>query len=253
LVLTEPIFLYRLKMNQADTNPVLHLVLLPGLDGTGNLFSPFLKQFSDQSCATVIPYPLDHYIPFEHLADYIISLLPKNKPIIILGESYSGPVALSLASRKDIDIQAVILVATFAKYPPSFLKTISKWLPLSLFLQLPIPDFVIRRFCFGSATNKTLSLMLRNAVKANTPNVLAKRARDGASIDVTKLLNEIKIPCLYIAATDDKMVPNKAIDILKRNLSNLEVVTIEGSHFILQVQPEGCYKVINKFLCSIND
>jgi len=95
--------------------------------------------------------------------------------------------------------------------------------------------------------------MLRNTVKANTPNVLAKRARDGVSIDVTALLNDINIPCLYIAATDDKMVPHKAINILKRNLSNLEIVTIEGSHFILQVQPEGCYKAINKFLCSIDE
>jgi len=240
-------------MNQATTKPELHLVLLPGLDGTGNLFSPFLEQFSDQSCATVIPYPLERYIPFEHLADYIIPLLPKDKPLVILGESYSGPVALSLASRKDIDIQAVILVATFAKYPPSFLKTISKWLPLSLFLRLPIPDFVIRHFCFGSATNKTLSLMLRNAVKTNRPSILAKRARDGASIDVTELLSEIKIPCLYIAATDDRMVPNTAINLLKGKLSNFEIATIEGSHFILQVQPEACYKAINKFLCSIDD
>ena len=78
-------------------------------------------------------------------------------------------------------------------------------------------------------------------------------ARDGAVIDVTALLNDIKIPCLYIAATDDRMVPNTAINLLKRKLSNFEIATIEGSHFILQVQPEGCYKVINKFLCSIDD
>lgn len=240
-------------MNKTDTNPELHLVLLPGLDGTGNLFSPFLNQFPDKSRITVISYPLDHYIPFEQLAHYIIPLLPKDKPLAILGESYSGPVALNLSSQKNIDIQAIILVATFAKYPPSFLKAISKWLPLSLFLRLPIPGFVIRRFCFGNATTKTLSLMLRNSVKANKPSVLAKRARDGASIDVANLLNEIKIPCLYIAATDDKMVPAKAIDILKTNLSNLEVVKIEGSHFILQVQPEACYKVIKQFLCRIND
>jgi len=231
----------------------LHLVLLPGLDGTGNLFNPLLEQFAEQSFITVIPYPLDYFIPFEKLTDYIIPLLPKNKPLVILAESYSGPVALSLTSLQDINIRAIILVATFAKYPTSFLKNISNWLPLSLIIRLPIPNFIIRYFCFGNATNRSLSQMLRNAVKANKPNVLAKRARDGASNDVTDLLSNIKIPCLYLAATDDKMVPKKAIDVLKMNISDLEIVMIEGSHFILQIQPEACYKTINNFLTRVSD
>ena len=236
----------------SQTNTELHLVLLPGLDGTGDLFKPFLEQFPEQSCVSVIPYPLDQYIPFEQLADYITPLLPKDKSLAILGESYSGPIAISLASRNDIDIQAIILVATFAKYPASFLRIVSKGLPLSLLFRLPIPDFIIRLFCFGSAENKTLNLMLRDSVKANRPSILAKRARNGMNIDVTILLSKIKIPCLYLAATNDKLVPNAAVDVLKKHLLNLDVVTIEGSHFILQVQPESCYEVIHNFILNNN-
>lgn len=238
-------------MLSTDTDPNLHLVLLPGLDGTGNLFTPFLNQFPDTSHVTVIPYPLEKHIPFAQLIDYLIPLLPKDTPLVILGESYSGPVALSLAARDTIDIRGVILVATFAQYPRSWLKSIAKWLPLSLLFRLPIPDFVIRNYCFGSATNKTLSRMLRNSVKANKSNVLAKRAHDGASINVTELLTALKVPCLYIAASNDKMVPATAINILKRELKNLMVVTLEGSHFILQVQPEACFKTVNKFISNI--
>ncbi len=151
-------------------------MLLPGLDGTGKLFEPFIKQFPDPSSVTVISYPMDRYIPFEQLVDYIVPLLPTDRPLAILGESYSGPAALSLAARNDIDIRKVILVATFAKYPASFLKTISKLLPLSLLFRLPIPNFVIRYYCFGNATDKTLYAMLRGSVAANKPKVLAKRA-----------------------------------------------------------------------------
>lgn len=224
------------------------MVLLPGMDGTGKLFAPFLKQFSDPEHVTVVIYPLDKHIPFEQLADYIIPLLPTDKPLVILGESYSGPVALTLAAGDELDICGIILVASFAKYPASFLKSISKWLPLSLLLRLPIPDFAIRYYCFGSKTNKTLSTLLRDSIHANTPNVMALRIHDGASVDVTTVLDAINVPCLYIAASDDNLVPSSVISHLKIHLPDLEVVTIQGSHFILQAQPAACVDVINDFL-----
>jgi pimeloyl-ACP methyl ester carboxylesterase len=235
-------------MTQRKNDSALHLVLLPGLDGTGKLFAPFIKQFPDPTRMTVISYPMDKYIPFTQLVDYIIHLLPTDRPLALLGESYSGPVALSLASKADLDIRKVILVATFAKFPASFLKTVSKFLPLSLLFRLPIPDFAIRYYCFGSTTNKILGSLLRDSIKANKPEVLAKRVHDVSSVDVTGLLAGIKVPCLYIAASDDKLVPGNAINHLRRHLPDLSVVTIQGSHFILQVQPNTCFNVVNNFL-----
>ena len=126
-------------MNRTNVDSDYHLVLLPGLDGSGKLFDPFIKQFPQASRITVIPYPTDRHIPFNQLGDYLAPLLPNDKPLAILGESYSGPVALSLAARGDINIQKLILVASFAKYPASFLKSLSKYLPLSLLFRLPMP------------------------------------------------------------------------------------------------------------------
>lgn len=235
-------------MDRGEISSELHLILLPGLDGTGKLFDPFIKQFPDPTRVTVISYPMDKYILFAQLVDYIVPLLPADRPLAILGESYSGPVALSLAARNDIDIRKVILVATFAKYPASFLKTISRLLPLSLLSRLPIPDFVMKHYCFGNATDKTLYTMLRDSVTANKPKVLARRAHDGTSVDVTSSLAGIKVPCLYIAASDDKLVPAAAIDHLRRHLPDLSVATIQGAHFILQVQPRACFEAVNNFL-----
>lgn len=235
-------------MNREKINSAPHLVLLPGLDGTGKLFEPFIKQFPNSSRITVIPYPVEQHIPFKQLDDYIIPFLPTEEPLAILGESFSGPVALRLATRNDIDVQNVILVATFAKYPESFLKTVSKWLPLSLLLRLPIPDFVIRRYCFGSASNKGLIALLRDSIKENMPNILAMRAHDGSNVDVTELLSKVTAPCLYIAPSNDMLVPSCAINYLKIHLPDMDVVTIQGAHFILQVQPKACYEVVNRFL-----
>ena len=226
------------------------MVLFPGLDGTGKLFGPFIRQFPHTAHVTVIPYPKDRHIPFKQFGDYIVPLLPKGKPLVILGESYSGPVVLSLAARSDINVVKVILVATFARYPASFLKSLSKWLPLSLLLRLPIPEFIIRHYCFGDATTKALSTLLRESVSENKPDVLAMRAREGSLVDVSDLLADIKVPCLYIAASNDKLVPAKAVTHLQSHLFDLKVVTLKGTHFILQTQPKVCFEVVSDFICK---
>jgi len=237
-------------MKRSEVNSDIHLVLLPGLDGTGKLFDPFVKQFPDPTRITVIPYPMKKHISFDMLGDYIVSLLPLDTPLVILGESYSGPVALRLATRDDINIKALILVATFAKYPESLLKTVSRLLPLSFLFRLPIPDFIIHHYCFGNTDNTVLAALLRESVRDNEPNVLARRAREGAQVDVTESLSKITIPCMYIAPGDDKLVPGSAVKYLKAHLPNMDVVTIQGAHFILQLQPKACYDSVNRFLLS---
>lgn len=95
----------------------LHLVLLPGLDGTGKLFKPFIEQMESTDEITVVSYSTQVHKPFEALVDYVISLLPVNRPLVILGESFSGPVAIRIAARSHLNIQGLVLAATFAKYP----------------------------------------------------------------------------------------------------------------------------------------
>lgn len=218
------------------------------MDGTGKLFQPFVEEFHSPDDVTVISYPIDRFLPYEKLVDYVISLLPRDKPLIILGESYSGPVALSLAAKDNLNIHGLILVATFAKYPIFILKILSKVLPLSLLFRLPIPDFIIRRYCFAEGTTKSLNDMLRDSIKANKPNILAKRAYEGATIDVTGLLSKINVPCLSISASNDKIVSKNAAEYLNAYIHDVKSVTITGSHFILQTQPKACFEIVQQWL-----
>ncbi len=55
-----------------------HLVLLPGLDGSGILFKPILDYcfpFEKSERVSVITYPTDRHIAYSDLADYIIPLI----------------------------------------------------------------------------------------------------------------------------------------------------------------------------------
>jgi pimeloyl-ACP methyl ester carboxylesterase len=226
----------------------IKLVLLPGLDGTGDLFNPFITQFPDPGNIITITYPTDRFIPFEALPDYIISRLPNDQPLILLGESYSGPVAALLASKNKLDVRGVIFVATFAHFPKSFLKTISQVIPLSWFLRLPIPNFMIRLVCFGRWNTPTLARMLRKSIKANQPKILAQRARSGTNLDVRDALLNIDVPCLYLLASQDKLVADNAVTDFKTHVRDLTIHKVEGPHFILQTQPTVCFRLVADFI-----
>lgn len=224
----------------------VHLVLLPGLDGTGRLFKPFIEQFPSAENITVVSYPADRYIPYAQLQDYILSVIPKDKPLVVLGESYSGPAAIQLASQSGLDIRGIVLVATFARFPDSWLKSISWIMPLSLLIRLPIPEFLIRHYCLGDDTNPELVCMLRQVLRDNQPAVLARRARDVVSVDVIADLEKLTIPCLYIKASNDQLVPGAASVEIQSYLNNVNIFEIDGPHCILQTQPRQCFEIIKR-------
>ena len=66
------------------------LVLLPGLDGTGKLFTPLINCLPDHLRPIVVSYPPDIPYGYEDLLPIVHSSLPKDKDYIILGESFSG-------------------------------------------------------------------------------------------------------------------------------------------------------------------
>lgn len=222
------------------------------MDGTGKLFNAFIDVFNNPDDVSVISYPMDRYLPYGELVDYVVSQLPKDKPLIIVGESYSGPVALHLATKKELTICGLILVATFAHYPISIFKIAAKLLPLSLLFRLPVPNFIIRHYCFADASNTSLNAMLRVSIKMNQPNVLAKRVHEATNVDVTHLLADIKVPCLVITASDDRLVPKRATEYIKKHLPDVQSASIPGPHFILQTQPMVCFEVIQKWVERMN-
>ena len=230
----------------------VELVLMPGLDGSGKMFRPFLEKLPVEFGVTVIAYPGDRHIPFEQVSDYVCAQLPKNKPVILVGESYSGPVAVALSQREELDVRGIVLVATFARFPATLLKRLSRLLPLSLLFRLPMPGIFIKHYCFGKWTTPGLLDLVRESVGENKPSVIAKRARSGASIDVRDMLAKIEVPCLYIRASEDRLVPASAMNDFVKNIPQLEQAEIHGPHCLMQARPSQCLSAIQYFINNIS-
>jgi len=225
-----------------------HLVLLPGLDGSGLLFEAFVESCFGPDQYTIISYPTDFHIPYRELAEYVISYLPKDKSILLLGESYSGPVAIQLALKPELNIVSLILVATFCYYPKSLLKVISFCLPYKYLLQLPIPDFLLRFMCFDKNVDAKLISVLRKCLTITPVGIMSQRMADGIRIDVRQQLKNLTIPCTYIKAKHDKLVSGQAALEIKKMNSAVKIIEVDGPHFILQTRVKDCCTIIKKLL-----
>jgi len=55
------------------------LVLLPGMDGTGNLFDPFISAFGSDFKTIIIRYPLSQPLNYCELEVIVREALPTNE------------------------------------------------------------------------------------------------------------------------------------------------------------------------------
>jgi len=77
---------------------MLALVLLPGMDGTGQLFEPFVAALGEEFSVQVVRYPATEPLGYAELASLVRAALPTDRPFVLLGESFSGPIAISVAA-----------------------------------------------------------------------------------------------------------------------------------------------------------
>ncbi len=91
------------------------LRILPGLDGTTRMLDGFVAQahaagFDD---AAAIGYPHDRVLDADGLEAFAREQLPGDRPFVLLGESFSGPIALRIAADPPPMLRALVLSTTF--------------------------------------------------------------------------------------------------------------------------------------------
>uniref|UniRef100_UPI004056EDDA alpha/beta fold hydrolase n=1 Tax=Candidatus Electronema sp. TaxID=2698783 RepID=UPI004056EDDA len=223
------------------------IVLLPGMDGTGSLFEPLLRQLSCNRPVKTVSYPPDKQLGYEELTRFVLSQLPSNQPFAVLGESFSGPVAISVAT--EAKPVALILVCSFAVNPWPVLACL-RWLlkrspPLSLFL--PLLNFAL----MGTYATSDMRRRLAHALRVVNPAVFLHRAVAVLGSDVRHRLAAVQCPLLYLQATEDSVIPPECAREVSLIQPTTVVAAIKGPHFLLQTQPAASAQVIENFLCRV--
>src|SRR4051794_32003699 len=97
------------------------LVLLPGMDGGDRLFGP-LRACAPAGTETVaVGYPPGPANGYEDLLPLVRAQLPTDRPYVLLGWSFSGPLALLAAAERPPRLRGVVLAASFVKTPVPWL------------------------------------------------------------------------------------------------------------------------------------
>ena len=225
------------------------LILLPGLDGTGLIFEPLLTHLPAEISAQVVRYPVDRIMSFQEHVNFARKQLPKKKPFVLLAESFSGPVGLQLLAEPPSNLIGVVFVATFAHHPSPFLLDAGRFLPQRLLLKLFSTTLFSRFFCLGGASKDAVNIF-QEALESVKLKVLSQRL---------KILSELppppdttfSKPCLYLQASNDRLVPARAVTPLQKHLPQLYVEKIAGPHIILLAQPETGARLISDFIATL--
>ena len=115
-------------------------VLLPGMDGTGDLLTSFAARLAAHRPVDIIAYPAGQPLGYAALQTYIESRLPAGR-FVVIGESFSGPLAIAVAATNE-RTAGLILASRFANHPlPSFLVKLAPyaklaWVPTALAVAL---------------------------------------------------------------------------------------------------------------------
>ncbi len=174
--------------------------------------------------------------------------LPVDRPFILLGESYSGPVAISLASTPPSGLIGLVLCCTFARNPRPGLS----WLrPIVRFVPSRVPAAVPGWFLLGQFSNQRLRSALGAALAQITPDALRARLAVVMDVDVTALVAKIQAPILYLRATRDRIVPRRVSAELFRLNPHTRIVDVDAPHLLLQTAPAIAAGLLKSFLNEI--
>lgn len=181
-------------------------IILPGLDGTLQLRAEFCGVLSKVHSAESIGYPAD-LARYDELLAWIAPRLPE-EDYILVGESFSGPLAISIAVSRPAHLKGVVFATSFAA---------------------------------------TFHVVLRGLSK----QAMAARLRQVLEVDKRGEIAKIDVPYLYIAASDDLLVPTRAAKAFQTRRGSF--VRLNGPHFILQANPNDAAQAIAEFISKLPD
>lgn len=229
---------------------MITLLLLPGMDGTGQLFAPLIAALPAEFRVKVVSYPANKALGYAELEALVRAEVPDHGPYAILGESFSGPIAVSLAAATSQRLLGLILCCTFVRNPHpvlSGLRSLVGLMPVSF-----APIVLMRHMLLGRFSTKVLCTALVNSLAQVSPLALHARIRAALEVDVADKMSMVQVPVLYLRAAHDRVVPKGASELVLRCNPRVQCVELDAPHFLLQTVPAEAAKVIAHFIHTLH-
>lgn len=251
------------------------LILLPGLDGTGDLFAPLVRVLPGGVAWRVVTFPGEESLTYPQLMDVVGEALRDARAAVLIAESFSGPLALWYAAANPGRVRAVVLSTTFVRPPaPGWMRLLARATLLrglmgagsggatgmgggdepaaggTRFGDGPRVD-AIRAVLLNGARERGLARAVLAATRRVRPEVLALRLREVLRVDARAALRACRAPVLYLRGTRDRLVGAAAGRLVQRVRSDVRVREVAGPHLLLQAAPMAAWREIGAFLADV--
>ncbi|HEY6466595.1 MAG TPA: alpha/beta hydrolase [Candidatus Acidoferrales bacterium] len=224
------------------------LVLLPGLDGTGELFADFVTALPASLAANPVAYPRDRFLSYSELLPLVANAARSSKSFVLLAESFSAPLAIRHAATEPANLEALVICAGFAINPVPNLSGLLKMAARPLMFRLPSPDSLLKRYLAGPNALPALLHELRRVLRSVDAAVLSSRLREVFECDVRNDLAKVRVPVMYLRPTNDRLISNRCINSMRQAKPDMIVQSIAAPHMVLQREPLKSAMLIADFI-----
>lgn len=214
-----------------DPAPRVRLVLLPGMDGTRIMCEPLLAALPGGLTVDLVTYPVAGGNEYCELLPIVAQAVASGPPCVVLGWSFSGPLAVLAAARYPEQVRGVILAATFVRPPIPALVSWRRLVTPLTFAMLSVvdrwPQWLGRR---SEEPYRKAKAKVWQAVPAAT---LARRARAILRVDVRDELRAYRGPVHQIVSARDRVVPGRNRVEIEQVGGDVTTSVLPGGHFAL--------------------
>jgi pimeloyl-ACP methyl ester carboxylesterase len=222
------------------------LVLLPGLDGTEVFFGPLIERLPATIRPLALSYPDAGPHGYRALLDFVRQELADIPRYTVLASSFSGPLAVMLATAEPRRVRGVILAATFARSPsgPLALLRFAVRPPLVAAIRFArrLPIWILR------PRHDALRIAKRQTWSRVSARGLAARARAALGADMRENLSDFRQPLLCVTYAADHVVPPWCAEEIRRHCAHARCVTLRGGHLAMFSDPGPLAAEIVRFV-----
>jgi pimeloyl-ACP methyl ester carboxylesterase len=187
-------------------------------------------------------------LSYEQLQKLVEDKLAALPDYMLLAESFSGPIAIKIASKNPQGLRGVILSATFTSRPVS--------LPLFSLLEKTV-SFIklipVASIDFLLCNNHQLAVRVKEIIRHIPADVLKTRLQSVAHVDVSLELAQINVPLLYLHPDNDRCLGDHTLKQFTALRPDMQVCRIEGPHLLLQANPAAVSAHVIQFMHNIKN
>jgi pimeloyl-[acyl-carrier protein] methyl ester esterase len=223
------------------------LVLLPGMDGTGELFAAFVEALPKSFATETVQYPSDPRLSSTDLIQFLQSSISSSAPFVLIAESFSSPLAIEWAATNPPNLKGLVICAGFVTSPVrGWLRSVCSFLSPICFL-IPLPKFAIRLLLVGHDAQPSLVNVVRETISSVSAGVLSARLRSVLICDARSELSQLTIPVMFLHAMKDRLVGMDRLKEMQRIRPDAATEVIAGPHLLFQREPEKAAEAVAMF------